>query len=312
MKTGTLLLNVGSPAAPEKAEIRAFLREFLMDRHVLPLPLPARAAVVFGRVLPQRPARLAPAYASIWMPEGSPLTVHTLRLAEGLARRIGEPVEAGMTYAPPRIETALSRLRAAGAERVVCLPLFPHAAPATTGAAESALREAARRMGFADRTRILPPFGERDAFAALWHAAIGSLAPEERLILSFHGLPERTARKIGYLDACAATARKIADALDLPSERRRIAFQSRFGRGKWTGPALNDVLLDEARNGARRVVVACPSFFCDGLETLEEVGSRSRRLFLDAGGERFRLVPCPNASPAAVDFLATLREGFGP
>jgi ferrochelatase len=325
---GALLVNLGTPASPRTGDVRRYLREFLRDPWVIDIPAPARWLLVEGVILPFRPRTSAAAYASIWLPEGSPLLVHGRALRAALAKALGDDfrVALGMRYGSPSIESALGEL--AGCDPIVVAPLFPQYATSSTGTA----LEAVRRAGEGLRLRPLDPFYDDPGFVAAWRAVA---EPElerfqpDHVLMSFHGLPERQVRKLDasgrhclesssccdaigpanrscYRAQCFATARALAAALALPEDRCGVAFQSRLGRAPWIRPHTDVRLGELAASGVRRLAVLCPAFTADCLETLEEIGIRGRAQWREAGGEELHLVPCPNAHPTWVEALAAL------
>ncbi|MGQ0385291.1 MAG: ferrochelatase [Gammaproteobacteria bacterium] len=314
--TGVLLANLGTPDAPTTAAVRRFLAEFLSDRRVVDLPRALWLPILYGVVLLLRPPRSARAYRAIWTAQGSPLLVHTLALARRLEHRIAPmlaapaAVEAGMTYGNPSIAAALGRLRDRGATRVIVLPLYPQYSATTTEAVHDRVQGALAASGWRPEVRFV-----RDYYNDAGHivAVEASLAPRRaaiaagaHLLFSFHGLPQR------YVDAgdpyaaqCGKTARLVADRLGLPAESWSLSYQSRVGRERWLTP-YTEKRLAELAGGPRRVIVCCPGFAVDCLETLEEIAIRGREAFLAAGGESFDYVPCLNDGEAQVECLARL------
>jgi ferrochelatase len=272
--------------------VRAYLAEFLSDPRVVELPRWLWLPILHGVVLRRRPAESARRYARIWTAEGSPLAVHTARQAELLRAAIGLPVEYAMRYGEPSIASALRKLPAG--PRVV--PLYPQYARSTT---ESIRDVAGRDAGFVEQFHDHPGY-----IAAL--AALVDERPDV-LVMSFHGLPQRAvARGDPYRDQCLRTARLLADALQLPAQRYRVSFQSRFGPARWLRPYTADVLAGLGAARTRRVHVLCPGFVADCLETLEEIAIEGRRIFRDAGGGEFRALPCLNETPRWIEALASI------
>lgn len=335
-KTGLLLINLGSPAAPTPAAVGAYLREFLMDEKVIDVPAVLRWFLVHGVIVPRRKHQSAGLYRSIWMDEGSPLLFHTRALAEALRPRLRDSyvVEIGMRYGRPSIAEGMSKLLAAGVERILAAPLYPQYAESSYETAAIAARAAARELGRADRLAFLPPFYDRPEFIASCAIRVREHQAEftpDHLVFSYHSLPERHIKRLDatrrhclcradcceeirdvnqscYRAQCLATTRAIARELGLPPEAYSLSFQSRLGRAAWLGPQTEDLLRELAARGIRRVSVACPSFTADCLETLEEIGERARRAFLDAGGQELRLIPALNDHPAWVEALASLLQ----
>ncbi|MCZ6783028.1 MAG: ferrochelatase [Proteobacteria bacterium] len=325
--TGALLVNLGTPAAPTTAAVRRYLREFLSDPRVIDSHPLARWLLVNLVVAPFRAPRSAAAYQKIWSRAGSPLRVHGRALAEGVARELGDgfAVELGMRYGQPSIAVAIDRLRAAGVERLIALPLFPQYSSAATGSAVARIEEVMAAQPDAPPLEIAPAFyddpGFIEAFAAGAREPLAAFGADFAL-MSFHGLPERQIRKTDptgahclesetccdaiaaassnrdcYRAQCFATARALAIALDLPSERLGVSFQSRLGRTPWIRPFTDEVLPQLAERGLKRLAIFCPAFVADCLETLEEIGIRARAQWSELGGDELWLAPCPNAHP---------------
>lgn len=333
-RIGVILLNVGTPDGPTPREVRRYLREFLGDPRVLDSPAFVRAVVLNLVILPFRPRRSAEAYAAVWTPEGSPLLVFAEKLRTALATALGDRFEVviGMRYGNPSIVRALDRLRDAGIDRIVLFPLFPQYASATTGTSlEAAYLLAAPRWN-TPALAVVPPFhsdsGTIDAFAEIGRPVIARIRADH-VLMSFHGLPERQVRKSDqtgghclaaptccdaltsanrncYRAQCVATARAIASRLGLEDGDWSISFQSRLGRIPWIRPYTDEVVVDLARRGVRRLAVLTPAFVADCLETLEEIGMRARDSFLRSGGESFALVPSLNDHPAWIDAASAL------
>jgi ferrochelatase len=307
-KTGILLVNLGTPDSPEPEAVRRYLAEFLSDRRVVDLPPLLWQPILRGAILPFRPRRTAEAYRMIWTDEGSPLAAITRRQAATLQDRLGTEavVDYAMRYGTPAIAPALDRLAEAGCERIVAAPLYPQYSGATTGTARDAL--AAAMYGNLPM-RILPPYFDDElyigALAANIERQLAALDFEpERLLLSFHGLPQRTVdRGDPYFEHCTATARLLADRLPVPVD---VAFQSRFGRAKWLEPATDAILAAYPGTGVNRIAIAAPGFSVDCIETLEELGIRGRDTFLAAGGREFARLDCLNDSPEGMAMLEGL------
>lgn len=329
-RTGVALINVGTPDAPTPAALRKYLRQFLGDPRVLDMPAIARWLLLELVILPRRPRASAQAYAKIWTPEGSPLAVHTDALARELEAQLGgAPVEVGMGAGSPSIEHALSTLRARGARRIVCVPLFPQNAEATTGSVRA---ELARCLRPEDDAHIVPWFYDDPGFLRAWHATAAATLRDfgpDHVLLSYHGLPERQLQKSDasgtrclvrpdccdladsassgcYRAQCCATTRGLIDTLGLDPERVSTSFQSRLGRAVWMRPYTDDKLRELAAAGVRKLAVLCPSFVADCLETLEEIGMRGAEQWREHGGKEFELVACPNSRPEMADALAGL------
>jgi ferrochelatase len=318
-----VLVNLGTPEAPTAAALRRYLKQFLWDPRVVDLPRPLWWLVLNGIVLNTRPAKSAEKYARIWTAEGSPLKVHTERQAKLLRGYLGQAgrgdivVDWAMRYGEPSIAAALDRLGAQGCAHVLVVPLYPQYAASTTA---SVLDEVAKwqrgHPGELD-LRHVEGFHIDGGYIAALAASInqhwmGSGRPD-RLVMSFHGLPKAVvARGDPYQEQCIETGRRLAAALGLGSESYLITFQSRFGPGEWLQPYTQTTLENLAKQGVRRVDIACPGFVSDCLETLEEIDLECRSAFLAAGGHEFRYIPCLNERHEWVEALSALvRERLG-
>lgn len=322
---GVLLVNLGTPSAPETRPVRRYLREFLSDSRVLTLPAPLRWLLLNLVILPTRPAKSAAAYRKIWGPEGSPLLVHSRALAAAVDTELGESfqVELAMRYGEPSIRQGLERLEAAGVGRLIVLPLFPQYASSVTASVSAEVLACLDRAGDFPPLEILGAFHHEPDFLASWAEITG---PElaafgaDHVLYSFHGLPEDQIRasdptrghclasancceKPGaslrrcYRAQCYATARGLTDSLGLEEPDTSLAFQSRLGPRPWIQPFTDRVLPELAARDVKRLAVFCPSFVADCLETLEEVGIRLRQQWSELGGEALWLAPCPNGDP---------------
>ncbi|MCC7517694.1 MAG: ferrochelatase [Verrucomicrobiae bacterium] len=329
-RPGVLLANLGSPDSPSKGDVRRYLREFLSDPRVMDSPWPVRMFVLHACILPRRPAASAHAYASIWTKEGAPLLVISRKIVAALRSKLSMPIELGMRYGTPSIPAAIARLRAEGVGTALFMPMFPQYAMSSYETAVEQAREAARREGDGMRLRVLPPFFAEPGYLA---ALVATLAPHlaepyDHVLFSFHGVPERHLRKsdpsgrhcLATPDCCERahvaratcyraqalhTARDVAAAAGVPEEKWSVAWQSRLGRDAWIRPWTDEVLRELPSRGIKRLIVLCPAFTADCLETLEEIGLRGREMFLGAGGAAFTLVPCLNDDPGWVTTLAS-------
>ena len=324
-----LLCNLGSPSSTRVTDVRAYLREFLMDPLVLQMPRLVRWMLVNLVILPIRPRRTAEAYASIWSPQGPPLVTHSRTLAGVLENTLERPVAIGMRYGSPSIAEGLERLANQGATRVRLAPLYPQFADSTTTTCVQEAKIQAAQLGI--DIEIIPPFYSDEAWLNAVAESIRRAIPEqsECLLLSYHGLPEAhivrrdptgntclaqdnccsapgAAAATCYRHQCLVSGQQIAKRLDLTSDQCRISFQSRLGRAKWLLPATDQILGALPGEGIKHLTVACPGFTADNLETLEEIGIRGKQLFLSAGGTSFTLVPCLNDDANWVRAIAEL------
>jgi ferrochelatase len=288
--------------------VKAYLAEFLGDPRVVELPRWLWLPVLHGIVLRTRPARSAKKYASIWTPEGSPLAVHTRRQAQLLGKMLAERqirVAYAMRYGRPSVQEGLKELEGCG--EVVVVPMYPQYARSTT----ESIRDVLPRGGA--RLRMIENFHEHPAYIAALAAGVQrhwqSHGKAGKLVMSFHGLPQRSVDQGDpYQKQCIATAKILAGVLRLAPADYAVTFQSRFGAAKWLQPYTEPTLVELARAGAKRVDVMCPGFVSDCLETLEEIAMEARHAFLGAGGEEFHALPCLNESPEWILALSKIVE----
>lgn len=325
---GVLLVNLGSPASTEVADVRRYLNQFLMDPCVVDLPwLPRRLLV--SMILLRRPRESAHAYASIWWDEGSPLVVISRRVRDALRSRLDMPVELAMRYGEPSIEQGILALVKQGVGEILLMHQYPQFADSTV---TTVVREAQRvltRHNLKVRLNVMPVFHDRpDYLAALAANTQPHLADGfDHLLFSYHGLPERHLRKVDptgchcletsdccerpspahatcYRAQCVAVSRRMAEHFNLSDDQWSMSFQSRLGRDKWIEPYTEAQLDALAARGVKRLLVMCPAFTADCIETLEEIGDRGREQFINAGGEELVLIPCLNDHPQWMDVLA--------
>jgi ferrochelatase len=333
-KKGLLLVNLGTPDAPESGPVRRYLREFLNDPRVLDINPVGRWSLLNLFILPFRPARSAEAYRKIWMKEGSPLLVYSRALTAAVAGRLAGryEVELAMRYGNPSLPAAIQALRSRGVTEFTVLPLYPQAAASSSSSTLARVYEVLSEAWDVAPVKAVPAFfdhpGFLDAFAEVARPVIADMRADH-VLMSYHGLPERHMRKSDpsgrhclatpsccevltdvnrncYRAQCYATSRALAERLGLRPDGYTVSFQSRLGRTPWVKPYTDIVLPELAQRGVRRLAVMCPAFVADCLETLEEVGLRARDQFLESGGEALTLVPSLNAHPAWVDAVVRL------
>ena len=315
-RTAVLLVNLGTPDEPTAPALRRYLAEFLSDPRVVEIPRFVWLPILHGIILRTRPAKSAAKYATVWMDGGSPLAVWTRRQTEAVAKALAGAghdvlVRHAMRYGNPGLPAVLDALRAEGATRVLVLPLYPQFAAATTASVNDKV------MQWAQQSRRVPEFrfigeyhddpGYINALAQRLQLHWQAHGRSEKLVLSFHGVPERSLH-LGdpYHCHCHKTARLMADRLGLQRDEVLVTFQSRFGKAKWLEPYTEPTLIALARQGVKSVDVMCPGFVADCLETLEEIAQEARDAFLEAGGTAFSYVPCVNDLPAWTEALAAL------
>ena len=306
-----LLVNLGTPAAPTATAVAAYLDEFLSDPRVVQLPGWLWKPLLRKLILPRRSPVVAKKYAEVWLPGGSPLAVHTAALADAVRAKLpGWRVAHAMRYGAPSLGAALRALRDDGVRSVRVLPLYPQYSTTTT----EPVADAIAAHGGGMRVSMLRDYHRDAGWAAAVAASIrahwAAHGRGERLVFSFHGLPQRVVDAGDpYAEQCEASTRAIAQALGIERDAILLAYQSRFGKGRWLRPDVVEVLQRLAREGVRKVDVACPGFAVDCLETLEEIAIQDAALFREAGGEALRYIPCLNAGDAHADALAALARG---
>ena len=317
-RTAVLYCNLGTPDSPATADVRRFLAEFLGDPRVVEVPRLLWLLILHGIILRFRPAKSGAKYASIWTTEGSPLKIWTekqSKLLQGWLAERGHDVQVryAMRYGSTSIASQLDALKAAGTTRVVILPAYPQYSATTTASLFDAVYQ------WAGRTRTLPELrfvnhyhDDPRYIAALASRVQQSWASNGRpdvLVMSFHGVPERTLH-LGdpYHCECFKTARLLAESLNLSKAQFTVTFQSRLGRAKWLQPYTEPTLIAMAQAGVKRVDVVCPAFTSDCLETLEEINMEAREAFLHAGGQAFHYIACLNDDPAWITALCGIAE----
>lgn len=313
--TGVLLVNTGTPDAPQAGAVRRFLRRFLSDRRVVELPRWLWLPLLNGVVLPLRAPRSARNYRRIWRDDGSPLAALTRELRAAVQGALDQQrpgthaVECAFLYSEPSVPAALARLTAAGVTELVVLPLYPQCSGTTTGAVYDQVGAAlARRRALPD-VHYIAHYHDDPRYIAALAASVREHWQRHRrselLLMSFHGLPQRIVDDGDpYAAHSRMTATRLAAALGLRDEEWRLSFQSRFGGARWLEPATDRTLIQLASQGQRSVTVVCPGFAVDCLETLEEIAITGREQFLHAGGERFDYIPALNARPDHARALA--------
>ena len=329
-----LLVNLGSPASTSVADVRRYLNQFLMDPYVIDLPWPVRRLLV-SLILIKRPEQSAHAYASIWWDEGSPLVVLSRRLQQAMTAQWTQgPVELAMRYGEPSIESALLRLASQGHKKITLAPLYPQFAESTVTTVVEEAKRVVREKKLDVQFSILQPFYDQPEYL---DALVASAKPylmqdHDHLLLSFHGLPERHLTKLDptgfhcfkdadccksappevmatcYRAQCIHTAEQFAQRMGLKEGQWSVSFQSRLGRAKWIEPYTEARLDELAKSGVKKILVMCPAFVADCIETLEEIGDRGREQFRAAGGEELVLVPCLNDEPQWAKALSKLCE----
>ena len=317
-RTAILLCNLGTPDAPTASALRRYLGQFLADHRVVEIPKAVWWLILHGIILRTRPAKSAAKYATVWTPDGSPLAVWTAKQATLLRGWLGEAgnnvlVRPAMRYGNPSIASQLDALKAEGATRILILPLYPQYSGTTTASVFDAVYSWAARTRNVPELRFVNHYhddaGYIDALAATVQAHWKHHGPPDKLVMSFHGVPERTLH-LGDPYHCEShkTARLLAERLGLQKSDWQLTFQSRFGKAKWLEPYTEPTLIEMGKAGVGRVDVICPGFTGDCLETLEEINQEAREAFLHAGGKEFHYIPCLNDSPDWITALSAIAQ----
>ncbi|HTV39648.1 MAG TPA: ferrochelatase [Candidatus Sulfotelmatobacter sp.] len=335
MSKAILLVNLGSPDSTAVGDVRKYLREFLMDGRVLDAPWPIRFCVVHFAILPSRPKESAHAYEKIWTPEGSPLVVTSRRVQKKLQALLPVPVELAMRYQSPSIEGAIGKLKDADIDDLFLIPLFPHYAMSSYESAVVRVREVAGRLAPRMKVTVQPPyFDSADYVEALVASAEGCLQTGyDHLLFSFHGIPERHLKKSDptgrhclaqanccdvsspahetcYRAQCYKTVAAFVTRASVAKGKYSISFQSRLGKDPWLKPYTDYELAELPARGVKKLLVICPAFVSDCLETIEEIAMRGKETFLNAGGKEFAQIPCLNEHPLWISALEKMAQKF--
>lgn len=328
-KKGILLINLGSPDSTAVSDLKKYLDEFLMDKRVIDKPWLLRALLVKGIIVPFRASKSAEAYKEIWVEEGSPLIVNTEKLRTALQHEVEEPVEMAMRYGNPTPEIAFANLlqRSPQIEEVVVLPLYPHYAMSSYETAVEDVKVVHKKNKYPFAISFVPPFYNEPKYLEALAESIRPFLnqPYDQVLFSYHGIPERHIRKSDvtgchclqtetccetdsaahahcYRHQVRTTTRLITKMLNIPSDKYSISFQSRLGKG-WLTPFTDIRLKELPGEGVKNLLILCPAFVSDCLETLEEIAMRGKEIFMNAGGESFTMIPCLNTNPLWVEAI---------
>ncbi|MGZ5051121.1 MAG: ferrochelatase [Methylobacter sp.] len=315
-KTGVLLANLGSPAAPTTPAVRRFLKQFLWDPRVVNLPRPLWWMILHFFVLPFRPRKSAQAYRKIWREEGSPLIYFTAELTGRIADRLqhqGVLAEHVMRYGEPSIAKQLKAFKTAGVDNLIILPLYPQFSSTTTASIYDDLVKELSQWKHLPTIHFISDYHQHshyiEAVADSIEQSWQQHGRNELLLMSFHGLPEKlTQWGDPYFHQCHKTAALIAQKLGLTKDQWMIVFQSRFGKAQWLKPYCVDTLKELPERGIKTVDIVCPGFAVDCLETLEEIAMENKAVFIEAGGKEYRYIPALNDSESHVDAIVNLLE----
>lgn len=316
--TAVLYCNLGTPEAPTAAALRPYLAQFLSDHRVIEIPKAIWWLILHGIILRIRPKKSAAKYASIWTPEGSPLKVWTAKQASMLRGYLGErghqvAVRYAMRYGQPSIASQLDALKAEGATRILILPAYPQYSGTSTASVFDAVYSWAAKIRHIPELRFVNHYHDHPGYIAALAVRVrahwAKHGRADRLVLSFHGVPERTLH-LGdpYHCECHKTARLLAEQLGLSKEQYLLTFQSRFGKAKWLEPYTEPTLVAMAQAGVKSVDVMCPGFTGDCLETLEEIAQEAKEAFMHAGGQAFNYIACLNDDPAWISALSGITQ----
>ncbi len=317
LKTGIVVVNLGTPDAPEKSALRRYLHQFLSDPRVVEIPRPLWWLILNGIILNTRPARSAQKYATIWTPEGSPLRVNTVLQSEGLAKRLQQHLPSplvvtyAMRYGQPSIAEAVATLKAQHCDRILMLPLYPQYAASTTASSMDALFEALKAYRNVPGVRVVRHYHDHPAYIHALKSRVETYWAQhgrpDKLVMSFHGVPRYTLDKGDpYHCECHKTGRLLGEALGLQPEQYVVSFQSLFGRAEWIKPYTEPLVRQLAQQGLNTLHVVCPGFPADCLETLEEIGMEVKATFLSNGGREYHYIPALNDDPVWLDALTEI------
>ncbi|HAV01798.1 MAG TPA: ferrochelatase [Chryseobacterium sp.] len=331
-KKGILLVNLGSPRSTKVSDVKEYLDEFLMDERVIDYRWFFRTLLVRGIILNTRPKKSAAAYETVWTSEGSPLILITEQIQQKLQQRVDVPVEIGMRYAEPSIETGLRKLTDQGVTEIVLFPLYPQYAMSTTETVIEKAEEVRKKSFPGIKIHYVQPFYNREMYINCLAESIREKLPAEfdALQFSYHGVPERHIYKTDptntcnlndccsrpenpshqfcYRHQCYRTTELVIEKLGIPKEKTIVSFQSRLGKDKWIEPYTDETLENLPKKGVKKLAVVCPAFVSDCLETLEEIAMEGQEEFLKAGGESFHYLPCLNDEDTWIEVVKNLCE----
>jgi len=331
-KTGVLLVNLGTPDAPTYGAVYRYLKQFLLDKRVIDIPWLPRQLLVRGIIVPFRSRATSKLYKKLWLKDGSPLMIYGTQLTEGVQQLLGEDyvVELAMRYQNPSIESAVDKLLSQPISNVIVVPLFPHYASASTGSAHEEVMRVFSKQQAIPELKFINSFYDYEPMIDVFveNANKFDLASYDHVLFSYHGLPQRQLKKADrcnhclqsedccetiseknqfcYSAQCFATTAALAEKLNLPKEKYSICFQSRLGNDPWVQPYTTDVLKERAAAGDKRLLVFCPAFVSDCLETTVEVLDEYQEEWEEMGGEHLDLVESLNAHPKWIEAVKDL------
>jgi protoporphyrin/coproporphyrin ferrochelatase len=315
--TAVLLINLGTPKSPRESDVHRYLIEFLTDKRVLEMSWLKRQLLVRAIIIPKRVRQSAQCYSKIWLADGSPLMVYGRVVQQKLQAALGPQciVELAMRYQEPSIKKVLKSLMEQPIEHLIVIPLFPQYASATTGSVLEKVQLELSRFQSIPKVTLINQFAQDPNFIEAIVASAQPLQPHsyDHILFSFHGLPIRQQTQPRYTAQCFETVQVLVNRLQLPLEKYTVCFQSRLGKEPWLQPYTSEVLKNLAKNGMKKVLVFCPSFVSDCLETIYEIGVEYQSEFVHAGGERLDYVPGLNDHPKWIESLKNivLKESHG-
>ena len=329
-KRGIILMNLGSPDSTKVSDVHRYLIQFLMDKRVIDYPYLFRKILVGGIIVPFRAAKSAEAYKTIWTNEGSPLIVFSRGLKDSLQKILVEPVEIAMRYGNPSMEAAYEKLleKLPELEEVIAVPLYPQYAMSSFETVVEHAREIHRKNKYQFKLTFIKPYYNNGEYIEALSEHIRPYLEEEydHILFSYHGIPERHLRKTDitgahclqindccsvnsyahdrcYRHQCLQTTYLVTKRLNIPDQKFSYSFQSRLGREEWLKPYTDFRLVEMPKEGIKKLLIICPAFVSDCLETLEEIAIRGKESFLTAGGEKFTMIPCLNLNPLWVSVI---------
>ncbi|MEX0422947.1 ferrochelatase [Providencia rettgeri] len=311
-KYGILLANLGTPDAPTTSAVKRYLAEFLSDKRVIDVPRLIWKPILHGAILPLRSSKVAKLYQSIWLEGGSPLLVYSLRQKQKLAELLPNiAVEIGMSYGLPSIKSAVDSLLDQGVTDLVVLPLYPQYSCTTTAAVYDALTRAFESRRTIPSVQFIRSYATHPAYIQALVASIEESfalhGEPDRLILSFHGIPQRYCDTGDiYQQECEKTAEALREALNYPSDKVMLTYQSRFGREPWLMPYMDKTMHELPSQGVKSVQVICPGFSVDCLETLEEISEQNKEFFMSSGGNKYNYIPALNDNPNSIHMINSI------
>ncbi|EGQ9315141.1 ferrochelatase [Vibrio parahaemolyticus] len=310
-KQGVLLVNLGTPDEPTAPAVKRFLSQFLHDHRVVDMTRWLWCPILHGVILPIRSPKVAKLYESVWMEEGSPLMVYSKRQAKKLAQHLDMPVELGMTYGNPSLQSGFEALIAQGVEEVIVLPLYPQYSGTTTAAVSDGITKAFKQLPVMPAFSFIRDYHDHPMYIEALAHSVRQYWEEhgkgDYLLCSYHGIPKRYADNGDiYPQHCEATTRLLGEVLGLSSDQIGMAYQSRFGREEWLQPYTDKTLETITSKGVKKIDIMTPAFSSDCLETLEEIAGENKEIFMEAGGEQFHYIPCLNDDDMHIDMMAEL------